>query len=178
MRGAWDPTARPHGARPLDELRVLSLAHRALVVHGNYLDDEEIDFLGRQRRQMAVVYCPRTHAWFGHSPYPLEKLLAAGAIVALGTDSRASAPDLSLLAEIRQVAREFPAMGRAAILDLGTRGSARALGLDSRIGTLESGKWANLAVVALPEYAAADPHELILDAAGPVVATWVRGNRI
>ena len=177
-RGAWDPTARPRGARPLDELRVLSRAHRALVVHGNYLDDEEIDFLGRQRRQMAVVYCPRTHAWFGHARYPLEKLLAAGAIVALGTDSRASSPDLSLLAEMRHVARAFPAMSRATILELGTLGGARALGLDSRIGTLEPGKWANLAVVALPEDAAADPHELILDAAGPVVATWVRGNRI
>ena len=104
--------------------------------------------------------------------------MAAGAIVALGTDSRASSPDLSLLAEMRHVAREFPAMSRATILELGTLGSARALGLDSQIGTLEPGKWANLAVVALPEDAAADPHELLLDAAGPVVATWVRGNRI
>jgi cytosine/adenosine deaminase-related metal-dependent hydrolase len=183
-RGVWDPTARPRGARPLDSLRVLAQAHRALVVHGNYLDDEEIEYLGRaacahgRRGRMAVVYCPRTHAWFGHARYPLEKLLAAGAIVALGTDSRASSPDLSLLAEMRQVAREFPALGRATVLELGTLGPARALGLDSRIGTLEPGKWANLAVIALPQGAAADPHELLLDGAGPVVATWVRGNRV
>lgn len=177
-RGAWDPSARPHGARPLDELRVLSRAHRALIVHGNYFDDEEIDFLGRQRPRMAVVYCPRTHAWFGHALYPLEKLLAAGAIVALGTDSRASSPDLSLLAEMRHIAREFPAMSRVTILEFGTRGGACALGLESQIGTLEPGKWANLAVVVLPEDAAADPHELILDADGAVVATWVRGNRV
>jgi len=176
-RDAWDSTARPHGARPLDELRVLSRAHRALIVHGNYLDDEEINFLGRQRSRMAVVYCPRTHAWFGHARYPLEKLLAAGAIVALGTDSRASSPDLSLLAEMRHVAREFPAMSRATILELGTRSGARALGFDSQIGTLEPGKWANLAVVALPEDAATDPHELLLDAAGGVVATWIHGQR-
>ena len=177
-RGGWNPTARPHGARPLDELKVLSRAHRALVIHGNYLDDEGIDFLGRQRRQMAVVYCPRTHDWFGHARYPLERLLAAGAIVALGTDSRASAPDLSLLAEMRHVAREFPAMSRETILEIGTLGGARALGIDSEIGTLEPGKWANLAVVALPEASAADPHELLLDAGGVVVATWFRGNRV
>ncbi|MGO9108329.1 MAG: amidohydrolase family protein [Thermoguttaceae bacterium] len=177
-RGAWDPTARPRGARPLDELHALSRAHRALVVHGNYLDDEEIDFLGRQRRQMAVVYCPRTHAWFGHARYPLERLLAAGAIMALGTDSRASAPDLSLLAEMRHVASAFPAMSRATILELGTLGGARALGVDTQIGTLEPGKWANLAVVALPEESAADPHELLLDVAGAVVAAWFRGNRV
>ncbi len=177
-RGAWDPSARPHSAGALDELRVLARAHRALVIHGNYLDDEEIDFLGRQRRQMAVVYCPRTHAWFGHARYPLERLLAAGAIVALGTDSRGSSPDLSLLAEMRHVARAFPAMSRSSILELGTRGGARALGLDSQIGTLEPGKWANLAVVALPEDAAADPHELLLDTAGAVLATWIHGTRV
>ena len=177
-RGAWDPAARPHGARPLDELRSLARAHRALVVHGNYLDDEEIAFLGRQRRQMAVVYCPRTHAWFGHARYPLEKLLAAGAIVALGTDSRASAPDLSVLAEMRHVARQFPAMSRATILELGTLAGARALGMDSQCGSLEPGKWANLAVVGLPEEAGANPYELLLDAGGAAVATWVRGKRL
>ena len=176
-RGGWDPAARPLGARPLDELRLLARAHRTLVIHGNYLDDEEIDFLGRQR-QMAVVYCPRTHAWFGHARYPLEKLLAAGAIVALGTDSRASSPDLSLLAEMRHVAREFPAISRATILELGTLGSARALGVDSQVGTLEPGKWANLAVIGLPEDAVADAHELLLDTAGAVVGTWVHGKRV
>jgi cytosine/adenosine deaminase-related metal-dependent hydrolase len=177
-RGAWDATARGRGARPLDELRMLARAHRALVIHGNYLDEEEIELLGRQRRRMAVVYCPRTHAWFGHARYPLEKLLAAGAIVALGTDSRASAPDLSLLAEMREVARAFPAMSRSTVLELGTLGGARALGLDARIGTLEPGKRADLAVVALPEDAAADPHDLLLATDGPVAATWVRGNRV
>jgi cytosine/adenosine deaminase-related metal-dependent hydrolase len=177
-RGVWDPTARRLGARPLDELQRLSRAHRALVVHGNYLDGEEIDFLGQQRRQMAVVYCPRTHAWFAHSRYPLEKLLAAGAIVALGTDSRASSPDLSLLAEMRQVAREFPALSRAAILELGTLGGARALGRESEIGTIEPGKLANLTVVALPDDAGADPQALLLDGTGEVVATWIRGNRV
>ena len=126
-RGGWDPAARPRGARPLHELRTLARAPRALVVHGNYLDDEEIEFVGKQR-QLAVVYCPRTHAWFGHARYPLEKLLTAGAVVALGTDSRASSPDLSLLAEMRHVARTFPTLSRATILELGTLGGARAWG--------------------------------------------------
>jgi aminodeoxyfutalosine deaminase len=177
-RGVWDATARPPGSRPLDELRVLSRAYRALVVHGNYLDDEEIEYLGQHRRRMAVVYCPRTHAWFGHARYPLEEFLAAGAVVALGTDSRASSPDLSLLAEMRQVARSFPGLSRSTILELGTLGGARALGLDAQIGTLEPGKRANLAVIDLPGETTADPHEMLLDAAGRVRATWVGGIRV
>jgi aminodeoxyfutalosine deaminase len=175
-RGVWDPAARPPGGRPMAELHQLARAPRALVIHGNYLDDEEIAFLGSQPR-MTAVYCPRTHAWFGHAAYPLEKLLAAGVNVALGTDSRASSPDLSLLAEMRHVAREFPALRRAAILELGTLGGARALGLDSQFGTLEAGKRANLAAVAMPE-AAADPHEPLLGSATEVVATWVGGSRV
>jgi cytosine/adenosine deaminase-related metal-dependent hydrolase len=179
-RRVYDPAARPRGSRPLDELRVLSRAPRALVIHGNYLDDEEIEFLGRQRERMAAVYCPRTHAWFGHAPYPLEKMLAAGAVVALGTDSRASSPDLSLLAEMRHVAWTFPVLDRATVLELGTLAGARALGREAEIGTLEPGKRANLAAIRLPERAsasgcAADPHELLLDGDGEVAGTWIRG---
>ena len=175
-RGVWDPAARPRGSRPLEELHRLSRAHRALVIHGNYLDDEEIEFLGEQAHSMAVVYCPRTHAWFGHARYPLEKLLAAGAAVALGTDSRASSPDLSLLAEMRHVARTFPALSRATILELGTLGGARAFGRDVEIGTLVPGKWANLAAIRLPDDPQGDPYELLLEGDGDVASIWFRGN--
>ena len=83
--------------RPLDYLRRLAEAHRALVIHGNYLNDEEIAFLAANAARMSVVYCPRSHDWFAHDEYPLQKMLAAGATVALGTDGRCSTPDLSLL---------------------------------------------------------------------------------
>jgi cytosine/adenosine deaminase-related metal-dependent hydrolase len=176
-RGGFDPSARHRGGRPLDELRCLLPAHRALVIHGNYLDDEEIEFLGWHRHRMAVVFCPRSHAWFDHAPYPLKKLLAAGAVVALGTDSRASSPDLSVLAEMRHVAQSFPSLSRATILELGTLGGARALGRTTDIGTLQVGGWADLAAICLPDDPHADPHELLIDGDGDVVGTWVQGKR-
>jgi cytosine/adenosine deaminase-related metal-dependent hydrolase len=174
--GAWEAAALRPGRRPLDFLRVLARAHHTLVIHGNYLDDEEIGFLAEQAAHMAVVYCPRTHDWFGHARYPLEKLLAAGVTVALGTDSRASAPDLSLLAEMRLVAARYPAVRPEIVLELGTLRAAAALGLAGEMGSLEPGKWANLAVVALPEQDAADPHELLFDSDRPVVGTYYRGK--
>ena len=91
--GAWDATAVPHGTRPLGYLRLLAGCHRALVVHGNYLDDEEIAFLGERADSMAAVYCPRSHDWFAHRDYPLGQMLAAGVAVAVGTDGRGSSPD-------------------------------------------------------------------------------------
>jgi cytosine/adenosine deaminase-related metal-dependent hydrolase len=92
-RSMWDTAAIPRGSTPMDYLRVLARAPQALVVHGNYLATSEIEFLGRRRGQMSVVYCPRTHEFFQHNDYPLREMLAAGVRVALGTDSRASNPD-------------------------------------------------------------------------------------
>jgi aminodeoxyfutalosine deaminase len=173
--GAWDAAAIPRGARPLHYLRLLAGAHRALVVHGNFLDDEEIAFLGGAADRMSVVYCPRTHDWFAHRDYPLEKLLAAGATVALGTDGRGSSPDLSLLGEMRCAARKHPGVSLAAILRMATIHGARALGRETEIGSLALGKRADLAIVALPDRSAADPHELLFDPAASVVACYCRG---
>ena len=110
---------------------------------------------------MSAIYCPRTHAWFAHDPYPLEEMLAAGVNVAFGTDSRASSPDLNLLEEMRAVARRHPAVPTAKIVEMGTLSGARALGLDKELGTLEPGKLARFAVVELPEAAADDPYGLL-----------------
>jgi len=175
--GAWEPGLVEPGARPLDYLRRLAGAHRALVIHGNYLDDEAIGFLGWHRERMAVVYCPRTHARFGHDPYPLARMLAANATVALGTDSRASSPDLSVLVEMREVARLHPDIPLARVLEIGTLRGAMALGRAEEIGTLESAKRADLTVIALPDRDAADPHELLLQSDLPVVARYLRGQR-
>jgi aminodeoxyfutalosine deaminase len=173
--GAWEAATIPRGTRPLHYLRLLAGAHRALVVHGNFLDDEEISLLGGAADRMSVVYCPRTHDWFAHRDYPLEKFLAAGATVALGTDGRGSSPDLSLLGEMRSAARKHPGVPLAAILRMATIQGARALGQEAEIGSLAAGKRADLAIVALPDRSAADPHELLFDPAASVVACYCRG---
>lgn len=146
--GVWDPTAIPAGSRPLDYLRPLADVEHALAIHGNYLDDEEIAFLVAHTN-ITVVYCPRTHAYFGHEPHPWQRLLHAGASVAIGTDSRGSNPDLNLWRELQFLRRTFPDVDPVELLALGTTHGARALGLDGEIGTLGPGKSADMAVVAL-----------------------------
>jgi cytosine/adenosine deaminase-related metal-dependent hydrolase len=166
------------GTRPLELLRLLAEAPRALVVHGNYLDDEEVAFLGQRRDRLTAVYCPRTHAYFQHDRYPLEQLLAAGASVALGTDGRGSNPDLALLAEMRHVARTFPAVRWQQVLQLGTLAGSEALGLADDCGSLEPGKRADLAVVPIAVRTPADPHELLFDSDEPVAETYFQGRRV
>lgn len=102
----------------------LCRAPLAFVVHGNYLDDPSLRILERHREHAAVVYCPRTHAHFGHSAYPLMELRGRGIPVVLGTDSRASNPDLSVFEEARQVRKTFGGLTAEEILSMVTRGPA------------------------------------------------------
>lgn len=172
----WNQNAVARETRPADYLRLLARADRSLIIHGNYLDDEEIALLAASSGRMSVVYCPRTHAYFGHDPYPLEKMLSAGVTVALGTDSRASSPDLSMLAEMRAAALRHPAVPRNRILRMATLDGAEALGLRDTTGAIAPGKRADLAVVRLPGRDAADPYDLLFDSDEPVVGTWIGGK--
>jgi len=157
--GFWREGVIARGARPLDYLRVLSGAPRALVIHGNYLQADELDFLAQHAEQMSLVYCPRTHAYFGHASYhSITDLQRRGVNVCLGTDSRASNPDLSLWNEMRFVAGRHPELAGDLILALGTSGAARALGCDDVRGILKPGMRADYCVVRLPDDASADAY--------------------
>jgi aminodeoxyfutalosine deaminase len=176
--GAYDPAAASHCSRPLDYLEMLAVASRVLIIHGNYLSRDEIGLLADHAETMAVVYCPRTHQYFGHDRYPLQRMLTSGVTVCLGTDSRASSPDLDLLAEIRHVRRHYPELSPGMVLQLGTLHGAKALGRDGEIGSLQAGKYANLAIVPLPNRKSAGPYDLLFDSDKSVAATWFRGKRV
>ena len=147
--GAWENSAIPHGSRPLDYLRPLSELSHPLVIHGNLLGEEELIWLGRHRH-VTIVYCPRTHSHFGHPPHPWARLLDSGTPVALGTDGRASNPDLSLWNELQFLARRTPSRPAKDMLAMATLTAATALGLERRLGTLSPGKEATSLGIALP----------------------------
>lgn len=172
-RSMWDGDIFAGGKRPLDYLRLLSEAPRALVIHGNYLELDEIEFVAQQP-QMTIVYCPRTHAYFQHVDYPLRPMLQAGVRVAVGTDSRASNPNLSVLDELRHIAREHGNLSPEQILRLGTLDGAFALEQEDEIGSLEVGKLANLTVVDCGTVEK-DASAAILFGKQIPMQTWIRG---
>ena len=180
-RSMWDADAIPGGSRPLDYLRSLAAAPRSLVIHGNYLDTEEQAFLAAHADRMSLVYCPRTHDYFAHPPYPLAALLAAGVNVALGTDSRASNPDLDLLGEMRHAAAMHPEIEPHDILRMGTLAGADALGRADEVGSITPGKLANLVAIPLPHGAGKSSENLLAallaDHAVPC-AVWLRGRKM
>lgn len=125
----FDSSTFPGGRCVRECLEQLCLAPRSLVVHGNYLNDDDIDWL-QKHPECSIVYCPRTHSYFGHDRYPLERYLAAGVRITLGTDSRASNPDLNLWREVQHIAKTYPQLAIGTLIALVTTNAARALGLD------------------------------------------------
>ncbi len=131
-------------------IELLSRRERALLIHGNYLTPAQIESVAAAPG-ITVVYCPRTHAHFDHARYPLEEMLSAGLQVVLGTDSRASNPDLSLWDEVVHVRQQFPEIAPSKLFDWVTLGAARALGLEHDFGSLEPGRLAH--ACAIPAHA-------------------------
>lgn len=147
--GLWRPDLIPRSGDWMPYLKSLSKAPRALVVHGNFLAATDIDFLAGQP-QMSVVYCPRTHHHFGHPPHPWKALLERGIRVVLGTDSRASNPDLNLFRELQWLANRDRDIPAEALLRMATIDAAAALGLSDRLGTIAPGRAVELAVLSMP----------------------------
>lgn len=174
--GVWREEAIPLGTRPLDYLQQLARAWRGLVVHGNYLDDIELSFLAEQADRLTLVHCPRTHAYFGHPRFPLADHLRRGISLAIGTDSRASNPDLDFLAEIRFLAQRHPDVAPLDILWLATLGGAKSWGLDPEYVALAKGGTATLIAIEVSGNHNADPYEEILGGHGRVVGVMIDGQ--
>lgn len=125
--GLFESAVFPGHRSVMEFLEPLSRVPQALAVHGNYFAEQELNFLVRHP-SIAVVYCPRTHAWFRHSEHPFQRMRAAGIRVVLGTDSRASNPDLCILSELQFVLRHHPELSVTDMLEMITTSAAAALG--------------------------------------------------
>jgi cytosine/adenosine deaminase-related metal-dependent hydrolase len=169
----WDDQVPTFTGGPIRYAQALGLLdYPTLLAHVNYCDDDELSILAAGRA--SVVYCPRTHAYFGHPPHRFRDMLARGINVALGTDSCASSPDLNLLDDLRLVHRIAPEMAVADKWRLITVNAARAIDFPS-IGSLAPGNWAD--VIAFPT-SDADPLREILESTMTPSRVWLGGHSI
>jgi aminodeoxyfutalosine deaminase len=119
-----------------------------IVAHLNEFAQSDFDLLKGWTTRFSIVHCPRSHEYFGHSPFQFERLRELGFNICLGTDSLASNDDLSLFAEMRAFQKECPDVSSEEILKMVTVYGARALRQDNALGKVRSGFVADL--VALP----------------------------
>jgi len=171
---AWTPgvsTFSGGAIRAMHSVGLLNLP--AVLAHVNYVDDAEMELLAKGRA--SVVYCPRTHAYFGHPPHRFREMLERGINVALGTDSAVSSPDLNLLEELRWVRRIYPEIEARTLFEMVTMRAAAALGMSDRIGAIREDSAADFAVFRARS---AEPLEEILESGESAMQTWVDGVRV
>jgi aminodeoxyfutalosine deaminase len=157
----------------LDSLNVLGPS--CLLIHCNYLDEKSI--LRIAKSHSSVVYCPRSHSFFGHKNHPIRQLLDAGINVALGTDSLASNNSLSILDEMRYLYANRKDISPREIFLAATVNGAMSLSFGGILGRLESGCPADMAVLALPQNLSLKAMlSQILEGAGERVATIIEGG--
>ncbi len=158
----WDNRIPVGGCDAIElVMRCGVLTPRSIAAHVNYVTDDQLTSFASTGAH--VVYCPRTHHAFGHQPHRFRDMLAMGVNVCIGTDSLASSPSLSVLDELRFLHRAYPDFPAAELIRMGTIRGARALGLDSEVGSLAPGKRADLVAVALDPRGPAGPLTNVLE---------------
>ncbi|AUG03494.1 N-ethylammeline chlorohydrolase [Pseudomonas sp. 09C 129] len=178
-----------HGERPLARLARLGLlGPRFQAVHMTQISDDDLALLVETNSN--VIHCPESNLKLASGFCPVERLWQAGVNVAVGTDGAASNNDLDLLGEIRTaallakaVAGSATALNAHQALRMATLNGARALGLESEIGSLELGKAADLVAFDLSGLAQQpiyDPVSQLIYATGRdcVKHLWVAGKQL
>jgi 5-methylthioadenosine/S-adenosylhomocysteine deaminase len=150
-----EESVKQHGVRPLERLSKLGLLGPGLIaVHSVHLEPSEIALLAEHG--CSVAHCPASNLKLASGFAPVGKLLDAGVNVGIGTDGAAGNNRLDILSELRLAALIAKAdsgdprtLSAHAALRMATLAGAKALGLESRIGSIEPGKSADLVAVNL-----------------------------
>lgn len=178
-----------YSTTPVRHLHNLGLlSPRLLGAHSVHLDEEETALYADAG--VKVSHDPESNAKLGSGLAPVPQFLEAGITVGLSTDGPCSNNDLDLFGEMRTAALVHKLHGMdptvlpaPQTLRMATWGSATALGIGDKVGSLEKGKEADIVALDLskphltPLY---DPvsHLVYSAGRGDVSDVWVAGKRL
>jgi formimidoylglutamate deiminase len=176
-----------HGVTPVALLaRAGALHSGATLVHAIHLDDDDVRAIGAARA--TVCACPLTERNLGDGVVPADRLVAAGARLALGADSlaevdllgeaRALELQLRLVRGERSMLDDPPGTLAARLFGAATAGGMAALRLPG--GTLAPGEPADFVAIDLddPSIAGAAPEALLSTVVFALSRTAIRGVHV
>ncbi len=178
-----------HKMRPLTRLDNLGLlSERLIAAHMVHLTDEEIELVSK--RKVSIAHNPASNMKLASGFAPVQKMLDMGINVGLGTDGAASNNKLDMFAEMRLsalIAKGFSGSPTALkaydTLKMATINGASALHIDDKVGTLTTGKRADVIAVSLSDIETQplfDPVSHLVYAAGreAVSHVWINGESV
>ncbi len=184
-----DHSYRTYGKKPLERLSSHGILNRDLIaVHMTQLDGRDIAKIAGHG--VHVVHCPQSNLKLASGVCPVHALVSAGVNVCIGTDGAASNNNLDLLEEVRTAALlakgasgDPTALNAVQAIQMLTINAARALGLEAEIGSIESGKAADLCALNLSHVCSQpvhDVHSQIVYAASShqITDVWIAGERL
>jgi len=177
-----------YGMRPVEHLdSVGGLGERTVCAHCVQVDGKEIALI--KSRGAGVAFTIQSEMKLADGVPPVPAMLAAGLKVGMGTDGAASNNDLNMFEEMNSAALVLKAVSgdptvadARSVVRMATMGGAEVLGLEDRIGSLETGKRADIIIIDLdrpkhvPMY---EPHShLVYVVDGCDVSTVVIDGRV
>ena len=175
-----------HGVRPMQRLWDLGLLTPALnAVHMAAASGADVELA--QRTGVSISLCPQMNLYSGWGLPPAAACVAAR--IRLGLGSAAGGPlsydiwgEMKLLALMLHTVDAGTSWSAWDAVAAATHGGAAVLGLDTQVGTLEAGKWADLCCVDLEGAweRARDPlHALVFAGSRDMVTdVWVAGRHL
>jgi len=177
-----------YGKKPVQYLQGLDLLDKDTVAaHCIWLEEDELDLLSQS--EVKVAHTPESNMKLGAGVAPVPEMLRRGIDVGLGTDGCASNNNLDLFGEmgmcakVHKVFSSDPTVMKAEeVVEMGTLGGARVLGMADRIGSIAPGKCADIVLVDMNR-----PHltplyrpfsHLVYCASGSDVVTSIIGGRV
>ena len=152
-KGELELVRNKYGKTPIEVLASVGLlGEKTLLAHCVHLSDAEIEHLAAT--STSVSHCPSSNLKLSSGIARVADMVRAGVNVSIGTDGPASNNDLDLFHEAqlaalvqKGVTGDPTVLPAEKVFSMLTIDGARALGLGDRVGSLEVGKLADLAVI-------------------------------
>lgn len=152
-KGELEQVREKYGKTPIEVLDSVGLlGEKTLLAHCVHLSDAEIERLAETHT--SVSHCPSSNLKLSSGIARVADMVRAGVNVSIGTDGPASNNDLDMFHEAqlaalvqKGVTGDPTVLPAEQVFSMMTIDGARALGLADRVGSLEVGKLADLAVI-------------------------------
>ena len=170
----------------LDDLGCLN--EHMLLAHCIHVSSQDMELMGK--RDVRVAHCIGSNMKAGKGIAPVKDMMERGIVVGLGSDGASSGNTLDLFTQMRMFAGAqktkyhdrslFPARS---IVKLATIEGAKALHMEQQIGSIETGKLADLTIVdcnSMHMFPIYDPYSALVYSANAsdVTDVWINGKRV